>query len=145
MKNKEIGKQLATLNHAIKRRMERENQSEQMKVSMANGYILFYLHENSGKEIFQKDLEDAFSVTRSTASKIVSLMEAKGLVTRQSVPGDARLKRITITEKGEETRRKMIDYRKCMEFQLTEGFSEEELTQLYGYLQRMKDNMKRGN
>ena len=77
MKSKDIGRQLASLNHLIKRTLEKEHSSELMKISAANGYILFYLHDNKDKDVFQKDLEEYFSITRSTASKILSLMETK--------------------------------------------------------------------
>ena len=59
-------------------------------------------------------------------------METKELVRRESVAGDARLKKITLTENGEELRRKMIAIKDKMEEQLKEGFSEKEIQQLYG-------------
>ncbi len=145
MKNKDIGRQLGAITHLVKRTIESESSSELMKISAANGYILFYLYENKDRDVFQKDLEEAFDITRSTTSKILSLMEAKGLVKRGTVAGDARLKKIAITEKGEEMRRTLIENRERMEARLTEGFTEEEKAQLYSYLKRMKDNMKRGN
>ena len=98
-KNYEIGKQLAILNHFIRRNLEKDIHSELMKVSMANSYVLFYLHDHKDEDVFQKDFEENFGITRSTASKILSLMETKGLVARESVAGDARLKKITVTEK----------------------------------------------
>ena len=52
--------------------------------------------------MFQKDLENAFGIRRSTVSKTVELMEQKGLVLRESVNGDARLKRLSLTKKAEE-------------------------------------------
>ena len=91
----------------------------------------------------QKDFEDAFGITRSTASKVCSLMETKGLIHRQPVSDDARLKKITLTDRGETMRREMIEGRKRMEAKLTAGFSSEELQNLRDYLRRMKENMKR--
>lgn len=143
MKNNDIGKQLVYLNRLIKRKMEKETQGELMKISMANGHVLFYLYENRNRDIFQKDFEEDFEITRSTASKILSLMETKGLVERSAVEGDARLKKITMTEKGEEMRHKIIAGKKRIEKQLIGGFSQEELDQLSEYLQRMKENVKK--
>lgn len=143
MKNNDIGKQLGYLNRLIKRKMEKETQGELMKISMANGHVLFYLYENRNRDIFQKDFEEDFEITRSTASKILSLMETKGLVERSAVEGDARLKKITMTEKGEEMRHKIIAGKKRIEKQLIGGFSQEELDQLSEYLQRMKENVKK--
>lgn len=142
MKKKDIGRQLGSLNHLIKRELENEASTELIRISAANGYILFYLHENKEKDIFQKDLEEYFSITRSTASKILSLMEAKGLVARGAVAGDARLKKLTITDKGEEMRNLLIESRKRMEEKLTAGFTDIEIAQLHSYLKRMNDNMK---
>ena len=101
------------------------------------------MHENKEKDIFQKDLEEYFSITKSTASKILSLMEQKGLIARWAVAGDARLKKLTITEKGEEMREVLIERRKQMEEKLTLGFTDEEIMQLCNYLRRMKNNMKK--
>ncbi len=143
MKNNDIGKQLVYLNRLIKRKMEKETQGELMKISMANGHVLFYLYENRNRDIFQKDFEEDFEITRSTASKILSLMETKGLVERSAVEGDARLKKITMTEKGEEMRHKIIAGKKRIEKQLIGGFSQEELDQLSEYLQRIKENVKK--
>ena len=127
----------------IFRKLEKEIPSDLMKISMTNGYILFYLYDNKDKDVYQKDFEENFGITRSTASKILSLMETKELVRRESVAGDARLKKITLTENGEELRRKMIAIKDKMEEQLKEGFSEKEIQQLYGYLERIKDNLMR--
>lgn len=77
MKNKDIGQQLASLNHLIKRNLQNELSSELMRISAANGYILVYLYENKQNDVFQRDLEEYFNITRSTASKVLSLMETK--------------------------------------------------------------------
>ena len=145
MKKNDIGRQLGCLHHLIKRELENEASTEIIRISAANGYILFYLHENKEKDIFQKDLEEYFSITKSTASKILSLMEQKGLIARWAVAGDARLKKLTITEKGEEMREVLIERRKQMEEKLTLGFTDEEIMQLCNYLRRMKNNMKKEN
>lgn len=143
MKDKyDIGKQLGILNHLIKRNLEKYMQSEIIKLSAANGYILFYLHDNKDRDVFQKDFEGSFGITRSTASKILSLMETKELIARKSVEGDARLKKIVITEKGEEMRKDMIANKNKLEKKLVAGFSPEEIKQLYEYMERMKDNLK---
>ena len=137
----EIGKQLAIIHHAVRRSVEKDAKCELMKLSMANGWILMYLHDHAGEDVFQKNIEEAFNITRSTASKVISLMETKGLLERHSVPGDARLKRLVITGLGEEMRQNIIDDRKKKEETLTEGFSEEELILLSSYLERLKQNL----
>lgn len=143
MKNKDIGQQLASLNHLIKRNLQNELSSELMRISAANGYILVYLYENKQNDVFQRDLEEYFNITRSTASKVLSLMETKGLIRRGGVDGDARLKKLVITKEGEMMLEALSDSRKQMEDKLTDGFSEDELDRLHDYLRCMKENMKR--
>ncbi len=70
-------------------------------LSGRNMWVLRYLAEHRGEDVFQKDLENAFGIRRSTVSKTVELMEQKGLVLRESVNGDARLKRLLLTQKAE--------------------------------------------
>lgn len=143
VKNKDVGQLLVSLNLLIKRSLQNEFSCEIMRISAANGYILEFLYENEDKEIFQRDLEEYFNITRSTASKVLSLMEAKGLIKRESVAGDARLKKIVITREGEKMLEELSHKKMQIEYKLTDGFSEEELIALRDYLRRMKVNMKR--
>lgn len=144
MKDIGVGKELALVHHLIKRWVENECQCDLGKVSMANGHILMYLRDHRDTDVYQKDFEEAFCITRSTASKIISLMETKGIVERCSVAGDARLKKIVLTELGEKMAQNIVDGRATMEKKMVDGFSEEELNQLFTYLQRIKDNINKG-
>lgn len=69
-------------------------------ISGVNARILNYLVDHDGTDVFQRDIEEAFSIRRSTVSKIVRLMEAKGLILREAVERDARLKRLVLTERA---------------------------------------------
>ena len=50
-------------------------------VTGTNGWIIGYIarREKEGREVYQRDLETRFGITRSTASKVVALMVQKGL------------------------------------------------------------------
>lgn len=69
-------------------------------VTPMHGWIMEYLYRHSETPVFQRDIEREFSITRSTVTNILQLMERKGYIERQSVPQDARLKRLVLTEKG---------------------------------------------
>ena len=58
--------------------------------------------------MYQRDIEREFSITRSTVTNILQLMERKGYIERQSVPQDARLKRLILTEEGSRVHEKTI-------------------------------------
>lgn len=137
-----IGFELRSLNNMIRRYFEFSSHKKEIDaVTGNNGWIICYLAENSDKETFQKDLEEHFTITRSTASKVLNLMEQKGLIQRQSVTQDARLKKIVLTEKAWQIKGLMREDSDRMERILTDGFSEDETKELYSYLQRMKTNI----
>ena len=63
-----------------------------------HGWIIEYLYRHREEQVFQRDIEREFSITRSTVTNILQLMERKGYIQRQSVPQDARLKQLVLTE-----------------------------------------------
>jgi DNA-binding MarR family transcriptional regulator len=143
MKKILIGKELHFLNNLIMLQIEKSPFKKQIdSITGTNGWIICFLAENADKEIYQKDLERQFSITRSTVSKVLILMEKKGLIERHSVSCDARLKKIVLTEKAWKISEMMISDAFRMEETLTKGFTQEELEYLHTYIQRMKNNIQ---
>lgn len=143
IKKKLIGMELRSLNNLIMRHVENSANKKQVdSITGTNGWIIAFLAENTEKEIYQKDLEEEFSITRSTASKVVILMEKKGLIERHSVYHDARLKKLVLTEKARKVSELMIEGATRMEENLTRGFTSEELDYLLNCIQRMKNNIQ---
>lgn len=96
-----IGAELRMISNMIYRICNKSPKSdEETAISGGNGWILGYLAANEHRDVFQRDIEKQFRVRRATVSKMICLMEQKGLVERQAVPKDARLKKLVITEKG---------------------------------------------
>lgn len=142
MKKGRIGLELRSLNNMIRRYFEFSSRKKEIdKITGNNGWIIGYLADNTNREIYQKDIEEHFTITRSTASKVLTLMEQKGLIQRQTVAQDARLKKIVLTEKAWKVREAMEEEGKNMERILLKGFAEEEIVELYAYLQKMKQNI----
>lgn len=138
-----VHNELRSLSHLIYRFIENLPNKKQIEsMTGTNGCIIGYLAENSDHDVFQKDIEKAFGITRSTASKVINLMEQKGLVERQSVSYDARLKKIVMTDKSKSISHLMAEDMTLVESVLTEGFSLNEKKALYSYLKRMKQNLK---
>ncbi|HRX57756.1 MAG TPA: MarR family transcriptional regulator [Eubacteriales bacterium] len=137
-----IGMELRSLNNLIRRYFEFSSHKREIEsVTGNNGWIIGYLADNSGRDVFQKDIENHFTITRSTASKVLSLMESKGLITRQSVARDARLKKIVLTKRAWDISNTMREDSEKMESTLVQGFSDEEIEELVSYIRRMKENI----
>ena len=113
------------------------------EVTMMHGWIIRYLYENRERDIFQKDIEQKFSVGRSTVTNLLQLMEKKGFVRRESVKQDARLKKVILTEKGIASQESFEDIVEHIEEELSEGISEEELHIFYKVLDQINQNVKK--
>ena len=91
----EIGFQVRTLSNLIKRLVDQTAfQGRERPATGMHGWVIGYLYENRNRDVFQRDLQEQFSIRRSTVTGILQLMEKNGLITRQSVDEDARLKKI---------------------------------------------------
>jgi len=138
----DVGRLLGMIQNGLHRRRENNPLFREVDgITGKNGWIIGYLSHNQDHPIYQKDLEKAFNVTRSTASKVLTLMEKKGFIQRRSVDSDARLRQIVLTDQAWDIAEAMNRNCQEMEAQLTRGFSEEEKNQLTGYLNRILDNL----
>lgn len=143
---KTVHTELRSLSHLIFRTIENSpNRKKIESITGTNGCIIGYLSENSSRDVFQRDIEKNFGITRSTASKVINLMEQKGLVKREKVEHDERLKKIVMTEKSEAVSLLIMEDIARTESMLTNGFSKEELENLFNYIERMKSNLKNQN
>ena len=139
---RDVGRLLGMIQNGLHRKHEKKPLFREVDgMTGKNGWIIGYLAHNQERPVYQKDLEKAFNVTRSTASKVLTLMEKKGFVERRSVEEDARLKQIVLTDSAWKIAEAMKQNCEEMEQQLTRGFSEEEKQQLTGYLNRILDNL----
>ena len=137
-----VGPQIKSLGNLVVRFLDSENSREGFDdASCSNGWILRYLKDHEGTDVFQKDLEREFCITRSTASKVITLMEQKGYIKRNTVEGDARLRKLTLTEKSKE----LMEHRRRTgdkaEKTLRAGLTDEEIEEFFRITNKMKENM----
>ena len=86
----DIGFQIRTLSHLVKRTVDQAAfGGVDDHPTGVQGWIIGYLYKNRDKEVFQRDIQEQFSIRRSTVTGILQLMEKNGLITRSSVEQDA--------------------------------------------------------
>ena len=111
-------------------------------VTPMHGWIMEYLYRHSETPVFQRDIEREFSITRSTVTNILQLMERKGYIQRQSVPQDARLKRLILTEEGGRVHEKtMLSLHQTDEF-VAGLLTEEENAELLRLLNKLRKGLE---
>ncbi len=127
------------MNH---RRNESATKNYVDSVTGTHGWVIRYLYDNREKDIFQKDIEKTFGIRRSTVTVMLKTMEKNGLITRTSVESDARLKKITPTDKALDLHYKISCEIDDFEEQMTRGISDEEIESFILTLQKIKNNLK---
>lgn len=103
--------------------------------------ILDYLIKHSSKEVYQKDLEEVFNVSRATISEVLQTMEKNEIVERIVSLKDARVKQIKLTENSKKRYKEMQKNIKIINKNLIENITDEELKIFSNVTQKMIRNM----
>lgn len=141
MEQQSVGLELRTLSNLLQRQARSSIIHQTDNVTRTNGWVIRFLAEHAGQDIFQRDLEELFSMRRSTASNILQLMEKKGFITRESVDYDARLKKLVLTPKALEFHKAATEEMNALEAQLTHGLTDEELSAFFTITAKIKQNL----
>lgn len=141
--HKYIGVEISKTSNMLKRSCKKSDVVRRVDdVTGKNGWIIGFLAENQDREIFQKDIEQYFSIRRSTVSGIIQLMEKKGFIIRESVDYDARLKKLVLTDRAKELHANMMKDLEDNEIKLKQNISEEELATFFSVLEKIRSNIE---
>ena len=144
MEKKRIGFEISHCSRLIRRYMDAKALKSYIdEMTGTHGWALRYFHHNRDRDIFQRDFEKEFDIRRSTASSILALMEKNGLITRESVPHDARLKKIVLTKKAEDIHNQVEKSFSQMEKDIARDISDKELEAFFATLEKIKINIER--
>ncbi len=106
----------------------------------AQGRILYVLWQQD--EVSISSLSAKTSLANTTLTSMLDRMEAAGLVKRKPSPRDRRAYLIALTEKARALKADYDHISQQMNECYYQGFSEEEIRQFEGYLQRVLDNLE---
>ncbi len=137
-----IGFRVRTLSVSIKRAVEAcKAKTENRRCTGTHGWVIGYLYENRGKDVFQRDIEKQFSVRKPTMTAILQLMEKNGLIKRVRSENDARLKKIELTDLALEIHKRHEHNIECFENYIRSGVSEEELSVFFRVADKIFKNV----
>ena len=135
-KDVHIGKEISICSNRIHRKISKE--AARYGLTSIQSRIIGFIYNNSrNKDIFQKDIEIEFDIRRSSVTSVLQLMEKKEYIKRVSVSEDARLKKIVLTEKGEEVQKNVHDFILNFEKSLKEAFTEKEMDTLIKLINKL--------
>ncbi|HHX95086.1 MAG TPA: MarR family transcriptional regulator [Clostridia bacterium] len=145
MPPKTIGHEVKSLSNLIRRYLHESAKNTELEdLTAMQGWIIAYLyHRGNGQEIFQRDIEKKFDVRRSTVTGVLKLMEQKGLITREPVEHDARLKSLKLTPKAVSLHEMVMQKFEEVENKLRSGLTEEEIEAFFEIIDKIKGNITR--
>lgn len=144
MKKRSAAMELRRTSNLCMRYMDNYSHKKDIdSITGTNAWIIGYLYDRHGSDVFQRDLEKKFGITRSTASKVINLMVSKGLIVHEAVDYDARLKKLVLTAKATALVSIMHKDNDMLEALLTDDIPEEELEIFFRCINKMKENLKK--
>lgn len=143
MDEKRIGIEIRVLANLISRCLNDVGfNDEHSTLTGPQGLVLGYLYDHQDHDIFQKDIEAAFNVRRSSATGLLQCLEANGFIERVSVNYDARLKKIILTKKAYQFREILEEHIQKMEAILVKDLEPQEVEDLIRIMNKIKRNLK---
>lgn len=109
------------------------------------GRIIGCIYDKSnieGKDIYQRDIEEIFAIRRSTATVMLQTLEKKGYIIKTSVKHDARLKKITLTEKAVAMQEELEPVFAAFEETAVRGIPVEKVENMLEVLEQIRKNIK---
>lgn len=141
-----IGHEIKVLNQVLQRKLIYSAKDEGVdKLTIMHGWIIAYLYHRRDEDVYQKDIENAFSIARSTVTSILKLMEKKNYITRQSVESDARLKKLVLTETGVELHYKIDNMIARNETLLDSLLTKDEKIQFLFLVRKLLNGLEKAN
>lgn len=139
-----VGHRIKTLNNLMKRAMDKEFGHLPDRATLMHTWIIGFLQdrEDANLDTFQKDIEEEFSINRSTTSEMLKLMCQKGMIERVGVAHDARLKKIVLTDQSREFNARMSRRMELIHDRLVDGLTEEEIDLYISISDRLIHNIK---
>ena len=133
---KHIGKELNIISNKIRRRID--NEVAKYGITGVQGKIIGFVYcESKKRDVFQKDIEEDLKIRSSSVTSVLQLMEKNGYIKRESVCTDARLKKIVLTEKGDEIRLIVQNLIDEMENEVSKSITEGEREFLFYILDKL--------
>lgn len=135
-----IGKEIDIISNKIRRKVDHEVSKYGLTGVQAKivGFVYF---TSKNREVFQKDIENDFKIRSSSVTSVLQLMEKNGYIKRVSVCEDARLKKIILTDKGNEVQEAVFNIIDNIEKQIQEEITDEELRFLFNIFDKLSKKL----
>ncbi len=132
--------------HILSRQLKREMDFKLTKYGITgvqSAMIGFIYEKSKEKDVFAKDIEKNFDIRRASIAGMLQNMEKNGLIKRETIDNDARLRRIVLTDKALEIRKEVRKNIRKVEKQAVEGLTKEEIRSYVELTKKMSTNLEK--
>ena len=136
--DKHAARYVGKLSNKLRRKIDAFSSRESF--SGSQGRVLHFILAQSS-DVFQKDIEEEYSLRPSTATELLKKMEKNGLIRRDAMASDARMKRIVVSEKALQYKDMVLADITALEDELTKDISQNELDIFFKVIEKMLDNI----
>lgn len=136
--SRSAARSVSKLSNKLRRRIDAL--SSKRELSGAQGKVLHFLLAQT-EDVFQKDIEEEYGLRPPSASELLKKMENNGLIRRESLPQDARMKRIIVCEKAMRYRESVLEDMTALEEDLLRGIPEQDQEVFFRVIDQMLENV----
>ncbi len=129
-------------NHVRRKLMTFKGDKNNKRQTSSHYYIINYIASKGNEDVFQRDIDQRFSLRRPTTTEILKLMERNGLVTKKSVENDLRLKKVVLTKKAKNIGQEFEVFLEDMETQMAKGITDEQMDVFFEVVEKMRLNLE---
>ena len=129
---------ISKLSNKLRRRID--NFSSRKNFSGSEGKVLHFLLAQTN-DVFQKDIEEEYFLRPPTATELLKKMEKNGLIYREPIATDARMKKIIVSEKALRYKEIVIADITKLEDDLTKNISKKDLDIFFDVIEKMLKNI----
>ena len=99
--------------------------------------ITFIGFRATKEDVFQRTIEEEFQIRPSSVTSMLKLLEKNGYIKRESVPEDARLKKLVLTEAGQNMFEQIGNVIEREEQRILNQLTKEEQKELFRLLSKL--------
>lgn len=138
-----IGFQVKQLANQLNRVAQQQiSQAGLIEIPESQQWVLSYLYDHQTKKIFQSDLQQALGFGKSTISELLARMKKNDLIWLKQSTKDHRRKQVLLTTTSLQKAAIVNQSIRAVEKQLTNGLTNNRLTELFQLIQQLKQNLK---
>lgn len=136
----DIGRKISVISNKIRHLFDASFANSGITGTQAS-ILHFICLTSKNHDVFQRDIETAFDIRRSSVTSVLNGLERNGFVKREPVKEDARLKKLVLTSKAVKISTYVNEVLENINFLMVHQFNREEIASLDTMLKKIAEKL----